>query len=129
MYGESLRANLYKLSIAAALYQVWIERNSRIFGIRAAVTQGITAIHTDVWAIISSWKSFPQTHKNVWLCNQWNISNRVLRAVCTNRCRGSWSTVVCCQEGMPFFDMYSGLFCFGYNIIHVPKEKNMIEIH
>lgn len=24
---------------------------------------------------------------------------------------------------MPFFDVYSGLFCFGYNMIHVPKEK------
>ncbi|XP_058183535.1 uncharacterized protein LOC131301328 [Rhododendron vialii] len=67
-----------KVALAALLYHVWGERNSRIFkGYGITVQQLEIKVRTDIRACVSSWRRIKRSSPNIALCSWWNIPFRV----------------------------------------------------
>lgn len=77
--GKGFKSTLYKLSLAATLYHIWLERNARIFRQQAStVGDLLTAIVAGVRSRVCSWDKSPNSSENLALCNNWNIPSFVL---------------------------------------------------
>ncbi|KAI8536546.1 hypothetical protein RHMOL_Rhmol10G0265700 [Rhododendron molle] len=78
--NNSFRALLLKLSFAATVYHIWLERNSRVFGGRAQSSEVVSAcLEENLRVRISTWKHFPISVENTRLCHLWNLPIRILR--------------------------------------------------
>lgn len=67
---------MVKLSLAAALYHIWLERK----GVKSANIL-IEAIAAGVRARVSSWKDYPRSAANKDLCLCWGFSLKVLGSI------------------------------------------------
>lgn len=77
--GRSLKASLGKLSLAAALYYIWMERNARIFTLKSCSPDDvISIIVANVWDRVCSWGKWPHSSENFSLCQNWNVSSSLL---------------------------------------------------
>ncbi|KAF7124404.1 hypothetical protein RHSIM_Rhsim12G0145000 [Rhododendron simsii] len=65
--GNSFRALVFKLSLAAGVYFIWLERNSRVFGGNLKNPDRILA-----------WRNIPKTVENQRSCDLWRISASLL---------------------------------------------------
>jgi len=72
----SAMANPSKITFAAAVYQVWIERNARMFTSDVRVVLAVT--ETNVRSRVISRMKFPKNQENVGLCRKWRIPVRIL---------------------------------------------------
>ncbi|XP_058216931.1 uncharacterized protein LOC131327817 [Rhododendron vialii] len=79
--GESLKVFLLKLVLAAGVYYIWLERNSRVFGgIHRGAAQVLASIEDNVRLRVCTWEHFPNSIENQRLCCSWNISRGILGA-------------------------------------------------
>lgn len=77
--GNSFRALVFKLSLAAGVYFIWLERNSRVFGGNPKNPDRILAcIAENMRLRICTWRSIPKTVENQRLCDLWCISASLL---------------------------------------------------
>ncbi|XP_058217275.1 uncharacterized protein LOC131328341 [Rhododendron vialii] len=77
--GKSFRSFLLKLVLAAGVYYIWLERNSRVFGgNHRGVAQVLASIEDNVRLLVCTREHFPNSLENERLCCSWNISSRVL---------------------------------------------------
>ena len=72
--------NLYKLVLSASVYNLWRERNARIFSHRGRDTDSaFQEIEKDISDRSCSWKQVENTCTNWSLCLAWNLSHKILK--------------------------------------------------
>lgn len=77
--GTGFSSTICKLALAATLYHLWRERNSRIFTQKLCSTADVTsAIIADVRGRVCSWGKVPYTRANAAICHNWNMSSSFL---------------------------------------------------
>ncbi|KAI8551158.1 hypothetical protein RHMOL_Rhmol06G0163300 [Rhododendron molle] len=70
--GISFQSLLFKLVLAAAVYHIWMERNSRIFGGRSrCAPEVLDGIDEYIRSRVSSWKVIPSSVENQSMCELW----------------------------------------------------------
>ncbi|XP_058180014.1 uncharacterized protein LOC131298547 [Rhododendron vialii] len=83
--GKGFRNYIYKLSLAASVYFLWGERNSRIFqGSSKGIPEVVHAIFDAIRARLSSWTTVKFTAQNRGLCDDWLLDSRIFGI---NTCR------------------------------------------
>lgn len=78
--GDSMRKILYKLGLAASVYYIWRERNSRIFKGRPTEPGAlIQMIVEDIKASVCSWRKVPCSIENQRIGLDWGIPHWVFQ--------------------------------------------------
>ncbi|KAG5537062.1 hypothetical protein RHGRI_024489 [Rhododendron griersonianum] len=76
--GNAMVLTIFKLSLAATIYWLWRERNSRVFQSRSQDCSSLQdAIVDDVRACISSWRGVKSSPQNHDLAASWEISRKI----------------------------------------------------
>lgn len=69
--GKGFRTLLFKLVLAAGVYHIWMERNSRVFGGRPRSSDDVfSGINDNIRLRVCIWKLFPNSLENQRLCSQ-----------------------------------------------------------
>lgn len=76
--GKGLRNAIYKLSLVAVIYNLWGERNLRIFQQKSRGVADVAGVIFDgVRAKLSSWSLVKFTACNRWICDDWLLDSRI----------------------------------------------------
>ncbi|XP_058216740.1 uncharacterized protein LOC131327608 [Rhododendron vialii] len=76
--GSSFKCWLLKSVLAACVYNLWIERNLRIFQHKfSPIDQVILKTVTSIRELVHSKTGVKQSQKNMELCCNWGLSNRI----------------------------------------------------
>ncbi|XP_058222933.1 uncharacterized protein LOC131332653 [Rhododendron vialii] len=76
--GNSFQSLLFKLVFAAAVYHIWMERNSRIFGGRSrCAPEVLDSIDEYIRSHVYSWKVIPSSVENQSMCELWKLPRRI----------------------------------------------------
>ncbi|KAI8562901.1 hypothetical protein RHMOL_Rhmol03G0071500 [Rhododendron molle] len=76
--GKSFIGVIYKISLAATVYLLWVERNLRIFQHKRRDLEGVmTAILEAIRAKLSSLSSIKFSARNRDLCDDWFLDFRI----------------------------------------------------
>ncbi|KAH7841749.1 hypothetical protein Vadar_033880 [Vaccinium darrowii] len=78
----ALSSTVLKLGLAATIYHLWRERNSRVFQSRGASTDMVTlCIVEDIRSCLCSWKAVKRTHESAHLSVVWKLPPGFLQTV------------------------------------------------
>lgn len=76
---KGFRSAIYKLSLAAAIYHIWLERNARVFTQKCSSPDLVVkAIVAKIRDRICSWGRVPYSYEHNMLCHNWSISPCVI---------------------------------------------------
>lgn len=77
----SICCRVYRLSLAATIYWIWRERNSRLFQGKTLPAPFLGShIIAEVRACLCSWRGLKRTDENQLLVDVWGLSSRIIRS-------------------------------------------------
>ncbi|XP_028120126.1 uncharacterized protein LOC114317568 [Camellia sinensis] len=78
--GKSLRAITTRLALLCTVYQVWIERNNRIFNKEMKLEEVvINSIVQMIRGRLMSLNNLPRSAGDEWFLKQWNLTDSILK--------------------------------------------------
>ncbi|XP_028073502.1 uncharacterized protein LOC114275708 [Camellia sinensis] len=78
--GKSLRAITTRLALLCTVYQVWIERNNRIFNMEMKPEEVvIKSIVQMIRGRLMSLNNLPRSASDEWFLKQWNLTDSILK--------------------------------------------------
>lgn len=78
--GKGFKTSIMKVSLAAAIYNIWCERNSRIFQLQALDSDSvISKISNAIRDTIVAWRNIKDSPENRRICRLWGVTHSIYR--------------------------------------------------